>query len=316
MTCIAKNLNLRMEDARVVLDKINEMRQLMNSYTADQSKQSMLNYKRGAIYNIAMSILQYFPVVRGANPNKVGLNSDSYRLPNGTLRVDKKKLGEGTFGVVYAGLMTNDKHKIPIAVKYPLVNLCEDESKTSCIKREGCTWKEDDNKDYEDEDEDDDGECVQTGFVKASKKNIKTFNQSKSAFVLETLLHVILSCAYDADTSIVPRPLFLARVEPRYRTRRLAREMKVISEFKEIDHYWDGILAYGWMENDGNRFTKGDCVFHDAGVPFGAHCKSKGYTVHSQRLPPGKHHVQKEWWKTHKTLQRYDDSPQIQMALH
>lgn len=121
VTCIAKNLNLRMEDARVVLGKINEMRQLMSSYMAGKSKQSMLDYKSGAIYELAMSILQYFPVVRGANPNKVGLNSDSYRLPNGTLRVDKKKLGEGTFGVVYAGSMTNERSKISIAVKYPLV---------------------------------------------------------------------------------------------------------------------------------------------------------------------------------------------------
>ena len=80
----------------------------------------MLNFQNGAIHKVAMSILGYFPLFV-VKPERIGLNSDSYHMPNGILHVNNTKLGQGTFGVVYSGKMTNGRKRIPIAVKYPLV---------------------------------------------------------------------------------------------------------------------------------------------------------------------------------------------------
>ena len=103
-----------------------------------------------------------------------------------------------------------------VAIKYPRLNFCKSESKSSCGKRPGCEWQGKQ-------------KCQQTGLVRATKKNETQFETVKGAFVVETLVHVILACI-DSVTApvenIVPKPLFMARVQPRYRTRRLAREAR------------------------------------------------------------------------------------------
>lgn len=72
------------------------------------------------------------------------------------------------------------------------------------------------------------GKCVQESFKYATSDEMKTLQQAQYGFVVESLVHLLLACVQSKDdvlSMVAPRPIFIAKVEPRYLTRDMTQQL-------------------------------------------------------------------------------------------
>ena len=72
------------------------------------------------------------------------------------------------------------------------------------------------------------GECLQESFKYATPDEMAELKQSQYAFMVESMVHLLLACirsTHDVLSMVAPRPIFVARTEPRYMTRGMEQEL-------------------------------------------------------------------------------------------